>query len=1105
MQHYLNGTDPRVNTLIPPPAGAIIIGRGDEIGTINSTTYYEEFMDWTWSDLRALDYYEGGGPNNQQGDLYFGWDGWDSSRDMVAFYTRDGGAIAQGGTGKFYFRLDFHDLQAHAEEGNLDFYVVLDTGNQSIGERVLPDDVDTLTDMRWEVVVAVYDAASGMVYTDMTPGQNTSTFSEDLFSYGGVVSKGEYFLGAYYNHELDAVEFAIDRQALLDVNWNGNPATLNFQVFTTKDGTMNNPVGAGDLGGRSDIRDSIYNDYIAEDYWEAQGGLGGDKSVLRSWIPGDNAPSRAKVAMLIHGNQALQPGSTIQTLINNGAGAGYHRPLAAHEVFRQPLNLHITPTLASAIEWASVDTNASMPWLDGPALNAWIAELAASNIVYLLASTFSDHMLPYFTPEFNRDNETLARQYLETIYGVTLTTNSVFWTPERLLDEDVFDKIKDMGYQWTILDQDTHLLWWFGRTDSLGGNGSSINRIHGVNTFVINNLPTSYRFANHDSGMNMSLRGLFNRRARGSWERVTTIFSNWEDFSDGDDADAYERNIRWVANRPWIRLVGFEEITKEELDLGGGVKSWASGTVQRGTPTISKQSHDWLNHATRNNYDNWYLGDSLAEGLQNKIFAVRPGTPMPDAYGMMYSAGIVTDTWDQVMGIADTNLALLARSALHASVFETAFHDNNEHDLSRWSTGEYIYPTTQSNAMAGFAKMAQAQTRTAAIFAYADDWAATAGGLTTTVVAQADVDLDGENEYALANSRMLGLFERIGGRMIAAWVRDPDNGRVVQVAGNQAGYAASETEEEGAWNAEADGTVVAYRTSCFKDWWAGTTDYVNMLYTFTPVANGWQAASVDGKITKTITLAPNTNQFEAAYNVSGTLNGGVLYVRHGLSPNLYNLLLEGQSTLGYEEHAGGVMTLANNSAGMTVTARIGYQDAGHGSSFNTAATDDSPATFYTVNMRNQVQTHQVEVFGTNTFSFSLGFTAEAGLSAWEQWCDDYGYDPDDPDADADGDTVSNWGEFVADTDPEDDEDFFHVGGTEKVASGLRLAFDTRNGRRYYIWYSNNGLINPAWSNATPSGISGTGGSVNWTDDGSETEPEPDQVTDRFYRVEVAWP
>lgn len=1105
MQHYLNGSDPRVNVTSAPPAGAITIGRGPEIGTINGATNYEEFMDWTWSDLRALDYYEGGGPNNQQGDIFKVWDSWDTSRDMVAFYTRDGGA-SPAGTDRIYFRVDFHDLQAHAEDADLDLYVVIDTGNQGIGERVLPDSVDTLTDMRWEVVVALYNSAFGSVYLDMNPAQNTSTFSEDLFSYGGVVNKTEYFASAYYNHELDAVEFAIDRQALLDVNWNGNPASLNFQVFTTRDGTSNDPVGAGDLGGRSDIRDSIYNDYIAEDYWESQSGLAGANSVLRSWIPGDNQPSRAKVAMLVHGNQALQPGSTIQTLINDGEGAGYHRALAAHEVFGQPLNLHVTPTLAMAIEWASVDTNAGTPWRDGPAFNRWIGELVETNIVYMLASTYSDHMLPYFTPEFNNDNIELAEEVLGEIYGVTFTTNSVFWTPERLMDGDVFSKIKSAGYRWTVLDQNTHLWWWFGRTDSLGDNGYSINRIHDVNTFAINNLPTSYRFSNYDSGLNMSLRALFNRRARGSWERVTTIFSNWEDFSDNDDADAYDVNVRWMANRPWIRLVGFEEITTEDLDLGGGYKSWSSGIVQRGSPDLSKQSHDWVDHSTGGNYDNWYLGYSLAEGLQGRIFEVRPGTSMPKAYGMMYTQGVVTDTWDQVMSIADTNLAKLARSALHASVFQTAFHDNSEGDLSRWSSGEYIYPTSGSNTMAGFAKVAQAQTRTAAIFAYADAWAATAGGLTTTVVAQADVDMDGEVEYALANSRMLGIFERIGGRMIAAWVRDASNGRVFQVAGNQTGYAGSETEVEGAENVNA-GTeaVIAHRTSCFKDWWAGTTNYVNMLYTFTPVADGWQAASADGKITKTVTLAPNTNQFEAAYNVSGTLNGGVLYVRHGLSPNLYNLLLKGQATLGYEEHAGGVMTLANNSEGMTVTARLGYQDAGHGSAFNTAAADDNPAAFYTVNMRNQVQTHQVELFGTNTFTFSLGFTAEAGLSAWEQFCLDYGYDSNDYTADSDDDGVSNWGEFVAGTDPEEETEYFDVADTTKVSSGLRLDFDTKSGRRYYIWYSNNGLINPSWSNATPSGIEGTGTSLDWTDDGSQTLPPPNQVTNRFYRIEVQWP
>ena len=33
----------------------------------------------------------------------------------------------------------------------------------------------------------------------------------------------------------------------------------------------------------------------------------------------------------------------------------HRRPLAAHALWQQPLNLHITPTLASAIEWARAD------------------------------------------------------------------------------------------------------------------------------------------------------------------------------------------------------------------------------------------------------------------------------------------------------------------------------------------------------------------------------------------------------------------------------------------------------------------------------------------------------------------------------------------------------------------------------------------------------------------------------------------------------------------------------------------------------------------------------------------------------------------------------
>ncbi|MBN1270175.1 MAG: hypothetical protein JXB04_11350, partial [Kiritimatiellae bacterium] len=131
LSEYLGGTNPRVaDTNETPPESSIDIGRGDPIGELSgSGTNYAEFLDWTIEDCLVLDEYEGGGNNNQGGDLYYGWDGWDTSRDIIAFYARDGGDPTNGGDGKFYFRVDFYDLQANAEEGNLDLYVVIDTGN----------------------------------------------------------------------------------------------------------------------------------------------------------------------------------------------------------------------------------------------------------------------------------------------------------------------------------------------------------------------------------------------------------------------------------------------------------------------------------------------------------------------------------------------------------------------------------------------------------------------------------------------------------------------------------------------------------------------------------------------------------------------------------------------------------------------------------------------------------------------------------------------------------------------------------------------------------------------------------------------------------------
>ena len=49
----------------------------------------------------------------------------------------------------------------------------------------------------------------------------------------------------------------------------------------------------------------------------------------------------------------------------------------------------------------------------------------------------------------------------------------------------------------------------------------------------------------------------------------------------------------------------------------------------------------------------------------------------------------------------------------------------------------------------------------------------------------------------LFNKRIFALFERIGGRMTAAWVRDISNGKVFQTVGNPVAYSGFETEDEG--------------------------------------------------------------------------------------------------------------------------------------------------------------------------------------------------------------------------------------------------------------------------------------------------------------------
>ena len=1073
-QELVNQTHPLVDDTLPPlPANSIIIGPGSA-ETFGATTNDNAFTDWTIDDLLVLDEYQGNGTNNQGGDLYRGWDGFDNSRDLVAFYFRDG-----GGDGKLYFRADLHDLAPFAEEGNLDLYVVIDTGNPAVGESNLPDDVDTRTNMRWEAVVAVYQTNNGAVYIDTDSGNNTTAIAQDLFS-NGVVRRDQSatngFGLAYFNSELDAMEFSISRNALLDAGWNGNPESLNFQVFTTRDGTSNNPVGLGDIGGRSDIRDSIYDDSIASDYWRDQSNIGGSGSVLYGWFgrsAANDRGKRAKVGLVTHGNQPIKPGNEIMDLVNDDQGAGFYRLVDAHGAYHAPLTLHITATLASAIQWASVDPALTKPWRDGPSLNANISGLMADGTISLPATTYADHILPFTTQQFTTANVTVASETLTAIYGIS-PSSRVFWPAERVLDDESLAQISAMGFTHTVADQMRHIFKWFGRDSAYGESGYRINEVNGTRLFVINDSASGFRFQNHDNGLNFALREVLSRRARGATQdQVLLLASDWEDFANKTQADAYERNLRWLANRPWIELITLDDIANGEVDLSqppdGIGDNW--GTVNHGNGlNLTLTAKDFIDHATQENYSHWYDGQSGREqGLSPTVFDIRPGFPLPSAFGRLGFGGIIDDAWNQVAAATTAGPASLGRATTGSAMFVTGFHNQPNSDLSKYSTGDYIYPDTSYNTLSDFTRRAQSAARHAALYRRADLWAA-APPSTTTATAE-DVDLDGENEYLIANDRVLAIFEVMGARLVAGFARNTQTGSVYQLIGTQPAFPGSDNELEGTSNV-ANGAVAAHRTSGFKDWFAngsggGSSEYVNAAHTVTSAGpNGWTFRSPGGHVLKTVTLATGSPRLNADYQLSGDVNK--LYVRMGLSPDLQSLLVRGQENLLVMRDATKGRFFLENSHAEPVATTLRYNPTL--AAVNNAAVDDNPSggsQWDTLNMRNQALTQQVElenISGQTSFSIVLGMETAStdfdGDQLPDWWENRNNLDSDDdgsvaivngPDGDPDLDGYSNFVEWLMGMNPNSrDASSFPKLGMSPDANGFRLSFPTLPARRYQV-------------------------------------------------------
>jgi len=906
-------------------SSGIVIGAGPELGTTAGATWFEEFQDWEEDTCLILDE-----PNDTF--IFNPDDNRAGSRDLIAFYHKD-----EPSNGAVFFRADYLELSFQAESASTDLYVVMDFGNPAVGQEFLPDFTDCKTDMRWEVTIALYSAEFWSIYDT-----NFGVLSSHA-------SNPSRFKGAYYRSDLDAVEFGIDRTLLTQNGWDGT-SPINFQVFTTRDLTNGGP---GEIADHSDLTDSIVDD--DRGYSDSVGGVG----TLNGFFRSTDRARGVYYSYVLHGNQAISQADYLQQLIYsnvvqtpNGHPTGFHRALDTARIFDAAPNVHVSGSLVSGSLWA--DKPGDSDPSDGPNFVADIKQLVDGSDVRgkgaLIGGAYSEHIMPYFEGAINRDSIDLNEELLENVFGVSQPqSNSLFWIPERVVKGTTFADLTAAGYNFTVLDQISHLKLWFGAT-AANAQGYKINRINGVNCFMINDPVDLFKFANSDGGLWFDTRvTILNKAMEADGEQVMLAFDDWEayagrsftSFEQGsDNPDNWNRTIRWIKNHPWIKVRTLEDIAA----LG-----WTP--VDRGTNTsLPVETYDFLDHATEGNYDNWYFGSSLEEDFDGYAPYIRLdlGTRANKSFGSQMVGGTIAgDLRVGLMSLPSNPIAKLARFGYATGIFETAWH--NEDQTNRCPDGTYdCYDDTSFDNIAGFAKQLQfGALRKTGIAISAAHWAANPPSQASAATAQAlDVDHDGELEYVLFNNRMYAVFENDGGRLTHLYGRFSNGSYAGQLIGNPLGFPDFEDEQEGT-------ASTRLRTSGLVDVDASNgINYTNRIYTVVSLGNGFQFTSNDGTIVKTATLDAGSNRLQVGYAISGITS---LTMKTGLVGDLLTLLSEPGYTAVADQSTAGVYALTNSVTRLGIALDYGA-NGNTGGAFNASGENTGGN-----GARNQAMTHVVQL------------------------------------------------------------------------------------------------------------------------------------------------
>lgn len=1115
---------------------AITIGPGPAIGTDKyGVTWYQEFQDWSHTDVKALDH------NNDQ---YKFNNAHDTARDIIAVYAREEGE-------NYYFRVDFFDLLLGSETSELDVYVAIDCAPG--GQVWFPDFTDTQTSHPWEICIAVYNASAATIYD--------SNFNN--------VTAGNW-LGSYWRADLDSVEFGIKKSLLIARGWTpGTP--INIQVFTTRDGTNGGP---GEIAG-SDLVD--YTGTLTRD-------TGGGTGFLNGAVNTTSTVNRAKYAAIAHANQSIATRTGTQNHIFSIQGSlrpGFIRTIDTHEMLGVPLNMHLSGSLISSLLWARqnpAETGpAGYPHRDGPTFLNRLKNFIDSGVGSLIGGVYSEHIMPYFEGEVNRASIRAFNDLAYSFFGLTTNDMKVMHTPERVFHSNTnwfranpagplkgkpFEDILAGGYVATYLDEVTHLHWWFypneqsnpgwddnnwGRWAGGGGNDEEpyhhkIHKINGVLVFMINDREDQSKFGNDDGGMLHDTRyTLLQKALSPDYAQITIVFDDWEayagnSFGQGanNNADQWHRTIRWAANHQWIHIVNLKDVV-----------TWAQSdpnwVIDHGyVYDKTTQTYEWLKKATQHSYDHWYYGYTGNGVVEQDFFNRVPPTapsgytiPGTKKYGDMNAPGtLIRDSWDKVAAMPNGLLKRLAEWTYSCMIYETAWHDENppswwctpgnpchnwfdayqsrnyQVTFNRPETGSYE-DADSYDPVSGWALRLHGHIRKVGIHADAAQWVEAIKNGTQgpeTIVESKDVDDDLWNEYILRNNRVYLCFKRWGGRLIYAFVYDPAIQDAYQVIGVPAANPSEEHDGEGADN---------NRCSAFKDRYASVGPnnyrYVDDDYALTPPVQGsnyWEFVSQDGQVRKRIILPAGRDAVQAKYTIGAS--AGTLYIRHGLGPNQMDLLLHGDANLvvdsgplfyGLRNTNGGAAYAVNGANSARTAGQLpnaGYQNRElplieQVEQYNTAPTASIWLAF------SLASAQDIDGDGLpNTLEQSLGSDYENPDSDGDGMSDGFEYayfghpTNADPNADPDGDGQTNLQEYLAGTHPLNADSVLKIVSIVRQPSGdVQVTSTSQPGRRYVLQATTN-LQTTAFASISTTNLA-SGATITFVD------PAP-AVPHKHYRV-----